>query len=88
LGIPPAIRHGWVPFPLPDLEQTALHKRPDQAFKTKLQSATKETYTRHASKKARYRPNYKDKPSAGKPVVRNARPWHRARLKQCFSSAA
>jgi prepilin-type N-terminal cleavage/methylation domain-containing protein/prepilin-type processing-associated H-X9-DG protein len=27
LGIPPAIRHGWVPFLLPHLEQTALHKQ-------------------------------------------------------------
>jgi hypothetical protein len=58
-------------------------ERPDQAFQIKLQSATKETYTRHSSKKARYCPNYKDKPSTGKPVVRNATPWHRARLKQC-----
>jgi prepilin-type N-terminal cleavage/methylation domain-containing protein len=27
MGIPPAIRHGWVPFLLPHLEQTALHKQ-------------------------------------------------------------
>lgn len=60
-------------------------ERPDQTWAIQLQAATKETYTRHSSKKARYRPNYKDKPSAGEPVVRNATPWHRARLKQCFA---
>jgi len=63
-------------------------ERPDQPFRTKLQAATKETYTRHSSKKARYRPNYKDKPSAGKPVVRNATLWHKQRLKECFALAA
>jgi hypothetical protein len=63
-------------------------ERPDQALATKLQAATKETYERHGSKKARYCPNYKDKPAAGKPVVRNASPWHKARLKRCIKAAA
>jgi hypothetical protein len=61
---------------------------PEEAFATKLQSATKDTHTRHGSKKARYCPNYKDKPSAGKPVVRTATPWHKARIKQCLATAA
>jgi hypothetical protein len=60
-------------------------ERPDQPFALKLQAATKETYTRQSSKKARYCPNYKDKPSTGQPVVSNATPWHKARLKQCFT---
>jgi hypothetical protein len=62
-------------------------EQPDEAFATKLQAATKDTHRRHGSKKARYRPNYKDKPSAGKPVVRTATPWHKARIKQCLATA-
>lgn len=63
-------------------------ERPEAAFATKLQGATKERYTRHGSKKARYCPNYKDKPAAGKPVVRNATPQQKARFKQCLANAA
>jgi hypothetical protein len=63
-------------------------EQPEATFATKLQGATKERYTRHSSKKARYRPNYKDKPAAGKPVVRNATPQQKARLEQCRSNAA
>jgi hypothetical protein len=63
-------------------------ERPEETFTAKLQTATKETYTRHSSKKARYRPNYKDKPSAGQPMVRIATPWHKARLQQHLEAAA
>jgi hypothetical protein len=63
-------------------------ERPNQAFASKLQAATKETYERHGPKTGRYRPNYKEKPAAGKPVVRNATPWHKARLTKCFQAAA
>jgi Transposase DDE domain len=63
-------------------------ERPDEAFAIKLRAATKERYTAHGSKQARYCPNYKDKPSAGKPVVRTATAWQKARLKQCFATAA
>jgi len=66
-------------------------ERPAEVFATKLQAATKERYIRHGSKQARYCPNFKDKPSAGEPEVRNATPWHRARLKElkhCFATAA
>jgi hypothetical protein len=63
-------------------------ERPDEAFAIKLQAATKERYATHGSKQARYCPNYKDKPSAGKPVVRTATPWQKARLKQCLATAA
>jgi hypothetical protein len=61
---------------------------PEEVFATKLQSATKDKHTRHSSKKARYCPNYKDKPAAGKPVVRNATPWHKTKIKQCPAIAA
>lgn len=62
-------------------------ERPDEPFASKLQGATKESYTRHGSKKARYCPNYKDKPSAGSPVIRTATRWHKARVKQGFGNA-
>lgn len=63
-------------------------ERPEEAFASRLQTATKDTHTRHRSKKARYCPNYKDKPAAGKPVIRNATPWHKARIKKCLATAA
>lgn len=63
-------------------------ERPEQAFATKLQAATKQKYTHHSSRKARYCPNYKDKPAAGKPVIRRATAWHKAKLKKVFAMAA
>jgi hypothetical protein len=61
---------------------------PEETFATRLQSATKPRYTHHSSRKARYCPNYKDKPAAGKPVIRKATPWHKAKLKKTFGKAA
>ncbi len=63
-------------------------ERPKEAFATKLQSATKQKYTHHSSRKARYSPNYKDKPAAGKPVIRKATPWHKTKLKMTLAKAA
>jgi hypothetical protein len=63
-------------------------ERPDEPFASKLQGATKENYTRHGSKKARYCPNYKDKPSAGAPTIRTATRWHKRKIKQAFAAAA
>lgn len=63
-------------------------ERPEEAFATKLQAATKDIYARPGSKQARYCPNFKDKPSAGEPVIRTATPWHKARLKHCLAAAA
>jgi hypothetical protein len=63
-------------------------ERPEEAFATKLQAATKEKYTHHSSRKARYCPNYKDKPAAGKPVIRRATAWHKAKLKKALTMAA
>ena len=39
---------------------------------TRLQQAVLDRYTRRSSKQARYRPNKKDKPSAGKPQIEKA----------------
>jgi hypothetical protein len=63
-------------------------ERPEEVFATKLRGATKQPYQQQSSKKARYHPNYKDKPSTGEPVIREATPWHKAKLKQCTTAAA
>lgn len=63
-------------------------ERPTQGFAAKLRTATKERYTQHSSKRARYCPNYKDKPAAGRPVIRTATPWHKARVSRCSAAAA
>jgi hypothetical protein len=56
------------------------------AFATKLQEATKDQYQRKASKQARYKPDYKDKPAAGKPKVLQATQQQKAMLKQQIKS--
>jgi hypothetical protein len=63
-------------------------ERPDETFAIKLQAATKDEHTRHSSKRARYCPNYKDKPAAGQPVIRCATAWHKERLNVCLATAA
>jgi hypothetical protein len=80
-GIP---EHCSVALAINVVRETCRHwwERPEQAFTTKLQSATKDTHERHGSKKARYRPNYKDKPKAGEPKVSDATPWHQAMLEK------
>jgi hypothetical protein len=45
---------------------------PDEAFTIKLRTATKDTYQRRTSKEARYKPEFKDKPAAGKPKILTA----------------
>jgi hypothetical protein len=52
------------------------------------QRAVIDAYKRHRSKKARYRPDYKDKPSAGAPKIVNAQRKHRIRLQQYLNLAA
>lgn len=44
------------------------------SFKTQLVDATKDEYQRKNKKAARYLKNYKDKPNAGKPILRPATP--------------
>ena len=65
-----------------------LSERPDQDFWQQLRSATKDQYKRKASKRARYRPNYKDKPTAGEPKVRLATQEHKAMLRRHIKNAA
>ena len=59
----------------------------DEAFDAQLQIAVKDTHHRTSSKQARYRPNYKDKPSAGKPKILTATRKQKARLSQYHSTA-
>ena len=49
---------------------------------TQLQNAVLDTYTRRSSKRARYKPNKKDKPSAGKPIITVATRKNKQQLKQ------
>jgi hypothetical protein len=65
-----------------------LSERPDQDFWEQLRSATKDRYKRTASKKARYRPNYKDKPAAGEPKVRLATQQHKVMLRRYLKNVA
>ena len=48
----------------------------------RLQEATTDAYRRRTSKKARYRPKYKDKPAAGTPKVVTAQPYHKVLLRE------
>jgi hypothetical protein len=43
-----------------------------RAFIRRLQEATKDEYTRHGEKRARYQPKYKDEPCATAPIIRIA----------------
>jgi len=76
----PVIRemfHHWSEIPGPE----------DNLF-SKLQHAVTDQYQRtKASKKARYRPYNKDKPSAGKPVIITASRQHKLMLKQYLAIA-
>ena len=62
--------------------------RPMVSFEEKMGAARKDSYQRKRSKKARYRPDSKDKPAAGKPKVRMATREHKARLRKYLNAAA
>lgn len=49
----------------------------DESLNAQLASATKDGYERTTKKTARYHANYKDKPHAGKPIIRTATPKQR-----------
>ncbi len=57
-------------------------------FAAHLRAATKDAYRRTGSKRARYRPDYKDKPRAGPPRVTPATRQHNKWLKQYLQNAA
>lgn len=63
---------------------------PAESFAETLQGATKDKHKRKGSKKARYRPPIpkKDRPSAGKPVIRKATRGHKAKLRSYLAYAA
>jgi hypothetical protein len=57
--------------------QEAMHAWPDQVcnpriLRLRLSAAIKDDYHRTSSKRARYRPHFKDVPSAGKPIILRA----------------
>ncbi|HSF92562.1 MAG TPA: transposase, partial [Paracoccaceae bacterium] len=51
-------------------------------FTTQLQNAVVDKYERHSTKRARYRPNKKDTPSAGQPIIRVASKKNKQQLKR------
>jgi hypothetical protein len=61
---------------------------PGADLSARLQDATTDRYQRKSSKKARYRPAYKDRPSAGKPKIINAQHKHKMFLKEYLAQAA
>ena len=59
------------------------------SLKSKLRHAVTDQYQRtKESKQARYRPDNKDKPSAGKPVIITANRQHKLKLKQHLAMAS
>lgn len=65
-------------------------EQPDRtySFAVQLRSAVKDEYQRSTSKRARYQPNYKDKPAAGKPKIIPANQHHKLRLIRYLNAAA
>jgi hypothetical protein len=60
----------------------------EEALDARLQTAVKDDYERQSSKEARYKPNYKEKPSAGKPKIVKATRKHKQWLQQYLQNAA
>ena len=60
----------------------------DESFAKKLRQARKDTYERKRPKAARYRPDSKDKPAAGKPTILNATRKQKNLLQECLQYAA
>jgi hypothetical protein len=61
---------------------------PGEVLAEELQGATKDGYRRTRPKKARYNPQYKDKPAAGEPVILRATEEHKRLLQIFLQSAA
>jgi hypothetical protein len=60
----------------------------ERSFVQTLPGAPKDTYKRRSSKKARYRPDYKDKPSTGKPTFLKASRELKPKLNKLLSNTA
>jgi hypothetical protein len=63
-------------------------EKAEASFAQTMQTATKDSYERKRSKQARYRPDYKDKPAAGKPKILKATRQHKKRLSKYLNNAA
>jgi hypothetical protein len=59
-----------------------------ETFQLRLRTAVGDDYHRTSSKKARYRPDFKDKPSAKKPKLLDATQQHKRWLQQHLKKAA
>jgi Transposase DDE domain len=70
------------------LDRRAERCQPGADLNTRLQAATTADYKRTGTKKARYRPAYKDKPSAGAPTIIKAQRKHKTFLKEYLAPAA
>src|SRR5207245_2712756 len=62
--------------------------KPGDDLSARLQAARHDRYQRKGSKKARYRPKYKDRPSAGTPKIIKAQRKHKIFLQQYLAHAA
>ena len=58
---------------------------PGEDLTARMQRAVKDRYKRQSKKTARYQPKYKDKPSAGKPVIVTANRKQKQTLKKCVN---
>jgi hypothetical protein len=63
-------------------------REPGADLSARLQEARRDRYQRQGSKKARYRPAYKDRPSAGHPKIITAQRKHKDFLRQYLAQAA
>ena len=61
---------------------------PGEVLAEKLQQATKDDYQRTRPKKARYNPEYKDKPAAGEPRIHNATAEQKQRFQEFLQTAS
>src|SRR5262249_16787192 len=68
------------------LQQWSPHA--EESFVAQLRAATKDRDPRRTPKRARYRPDYKDKPSAGSPDVTTATRRQKTWLRQYLQNAA
>ncbi len=59
-----------------------------ETLSARLREATVDCYQRKRSKRARYQPNYKDKPAAGSPIIIDAGDAHLAELQKYLAHAA
>jgi DDE family transposase len=61
---------------------------PGADWKSRFRDATLDRYQRKRSKKARYRPKFKDKPKAGRPKIVTAKRKHKEFLQNYLANAA